>query len=120
MRGLTPALAGILSGHGQAGARGGMGRRGLGHPRPAAAAGELPTWRALVERGRRGVTRRAPVALLGGVAVLLTGLDPAGHGVFDILEHQPGATRRLPVSSRSILAPTWPQRLSDAGRRVVS
>ncbi|MGH2450141.1 MAG: alkaline phosphatase family protein, partial [Candidatus Limnocylindria bacterium] len=42
-----------------------------------------------------------------------------GHGVFDILEYRPGATRRLPVSSRSILAPTWPERLSEAGKTTL-
>ena len=49
----------------------------------------------------------------------LTGRDPAGHGVFDILEYRPGASRRMPVSWRSILAPTWPQRLSDANRTTL-
>jgi predicted AlkP superfamily phosphohydrolase/phosphomutase len=39
--------------------------------------------------------------------------------VFDILEYRPGASRRMPVSWRSILAPTWPQRLSEAGRSTL-
>src|SRR5919201_4233976 len=47
------------------------------------------------------------------------GLDPGGHGVFDILEYRPGVSRRLPVSSRSILAPTWPEHLSAAGKTSV-
>ena len=45
----------------------------------------------------------------------VTSLSAIAH----ILEHRPGQTRRMPVSSRSILAPTWPQRLSDAGRTVL-
>ena len=49
----------------------------------------------------------------------LTGRDPGGHGVFDILEYRPGAARRLPVSWRSILAPTWPQRLTEAGKTTL-
>ena len=39
--------------------------------------------------------------------------------MFDILEYRPGASRRMPVSYRSILAPTWPQRLSDAGKTTL-
>jgi predicted AlkP superfamily phosphohydrolase/phosphomutase len=36
----------------------------------------------------------------------MTGLNPAGHGVFDILEHKPGASKRLPVTYKSIKART--------------
>ena len=98
-----------------------MGRRGLGHPGsrclPRASSRTSP---ALIERGRRGVSRSCtPSHSWAAWPTFLTGRDPAGHGVFDILEHQPGASRRMPVSSRSILAPTWPERLSAAGRRVV-
>jgi predicted AlkP superfamily phosphohydrolase/phosphomutase len=78
--------------------------------------GELPALRALVERGRRGVSRSClPSHSWAAWPTFLTGRDPGGHGVFDILEYRPGATRRLPVSSRSILAPIWPERLSEAG-----
>ena len=84
---------------------------------PLLEAGELPNLAALIARGRRGVSRSClPSHSWAAWPTFLTGRDPAGHGVFDILEYRPGATRRLPVSSRSILAPTWPQRLSDAGR----
>jgi predicted AlkP superfamily phosphohydrolase/phosphomutase len=84
---------------------------------PLLAAGELPNLAALIERGRKGVSRSClPSHSWAAWPTFLTGRDPAGHGVFDILEYRPGATRRLPVSSRSILAPTWPQQLSDAGR----
>ena len=85
---------------------------------PLLAAGELPHLARLIERGRRGVSRSCtPSHSWAAWPTFLTGRDPAGHGVFDILEHQPGASRRMPVSSRSILAPTWPERLSQAGRR---
>src|SRR3954452_20163258 len=84
---------------------------------PLLAAGELPTVRALVERGRKGVSRSCmPSHSWAAWPTFLTGRDPGGHGVFDILEYRPGASRRLPVSSKSILAPTWPERLSEAGR----
>ena len=87
---------------------------------PLLAAGDLPNVAALIERGSRGVSRSClPSHSWAAWPTFLTGLDPAGHGVFDILEHRPGATRRMPVSSRSILAPTWPARLSEAGRRVL-
>jgi predicted AlkP superfamily phosphohydrolase/phosphomutase len=84
---------------------------------PLLAAGELPTLQALVDRGRRGVSRSClPSHSWAAWPTFLTGRDPGGHGVFDILEYRPGVTRRLPVSSRSILAPTWPERLSEAGK----
>jgi predicted AlkP superfamily phosphohydrolase/phosphomutase len=87
---------------------------------PLLAAGELPALAGLVERGSRGVSRSSvPSHSWAAWPTFLTGRDPAGHGVFDILEYRPGATRRLPVSSRSILAPTWPDRLSEAGKTTL-
>jgi predicted AlkP superfamily phosphohydrolase/phosphomutase len=87
---------------------------------PLLAAGELPALSALVERGRRGVSRSPlPSHSWAAWPTFLTGRDPAGHGVFDVLEYRPGATRRLPVSFRSILAPTWPERLSEAGKTTL-
>jgi predicted AlkP superfamily phosphohydrolase/phosphomutase len=87
---------------------------------PLLAAGELPALRSLADRGRRGVSRSSlPTHSWAAWPTFLTGRDPAGHGVFDVLEYRPGATRRLPVSSRSILAPTWPERLSEAGKTTL-
>jgi predicted AlkP superfamily phosphohydrolase/phosphomutase len=87
---------------------------------PLLTAGELPTVQALVERGRRGVSRSClPSHSWAAWPTFLTGRDPGGHGVFDVLEYRPGATRRLPVSSGSILAPTWPTRLSEAGKTTL-
>ena len=87
---------------------------------PLLDAGELPALASLVARGRRGVSRSSlPSHSWAAWPTFLTGRDPAGHGVFDILEYRPGATRRLPVSSRSILAPTWPERLSEAGKTTL-
>jgi predicted AlkP superfamily phosphohydrolase/phosphomutase len=84
---------------------------------PLLAAGHLPNLAALIDRGRKGVSRSClPSHSWAAWPTFLTGRDPAGHGVFDILEYRPGATRRLPVSSRSILAPTWPSQLTAAGR----
>ena len=87
---------------------------------PLLAAGDLPTLAGLLERGRRGVTRSClPSHSWAAWPTFLTGRDPGGHGVFDILEYRPGATRRLPVTSRSILAPTWPERLTEAGKTTL-
>jgi predicted AlkP superfamily phosphohydrolase/phosphomutase len=87
---------------------------------PLLAAGELPALRGLVERSRRGVSRSClPSHSWAAWPTFLTGRDPGWHGVFDILEYRPGATRRMPVSSRSILAPIWPDRLSEAGKTVL-
>ena len=87
---------------------------------PLLEAGELPSLQALLERGRRGVSRSClPSHSWAAWPTFLTGRDPGGHGVFDILEYRPGAARRMPVSWRSILAPTWPERLTEAGKTTL-
>ena len=87
---------------------------------PLLEAGELPALAALVKRGRRGVSRSClPSHSWAAWPTFLTGRDPGGHGVFDILEYRPGAARRLPVSANSILAPTWPERVSAAGKTTL-
>jgi predicted AlkP superfamily phosphohydrolase/phosphomutase len=87
---------------------------------PLLEAGELPALAALIERGRRGVSRSClPSHSWAAWPTFLTGRDPGGHGVFDILEYRPGAARRLPVSANSILAPTWPERVSAAGKTTL-
>jgi len=84
---------------------------------PLVAAGDMPALQGLLERGRRGVSRSCmPSHSWAAWPTFLTGRDPGGHGVFDILEYRPGASRRLPVSSRSILASTWPDRFTSAGK----
>ena len=50
----------------------------------------------------------------------MTGLNPAGHGVFDILEHKPGQSRRLPVTYRSIQARTIFDDADAAGRTTLA
>ena len=87
---------------------------------PLLQAGALPNLAALIARGHRGVSRSIiPSHSWAAWPTFLTGLDPAGHGVFDILEHKPGASRRMPVSSHSILAPTWPQRMTEAEKTTL-
>lgn len=49
----------------------------------------------------------------------LTGKHPAGHGVFDFIERDPGRPdARIPVTSGSIKATTFIEYLSDSGRDV--
>jgi predicted AlkP superfamily phosphohydrolase/phosphomutase len=87
---------------------------------PLLETGELPALSALIDRGRKGVSRSClPSHSWAAWPTFLTGRDPGGHGVFDILEYRPGASRRMPVSFRSILAPTWPERLSEAGKTTL-
>jgi predicted AlkP superfamily phosphohydrolase/phosphomutase len=87
---------------------------------PLLAAGDLPAVKSIIERGRRGISRSCmPSHSWAAWPTFLTGRDPGGHGVFDILEYRPGASRRLPVSSHSILAPTWPARLSESGKTSI-
>jgi predicted AlkP superfamily phosphohydrolase/phosphomutase len=87
---------------------------------PLLEAGELPALQGLLERGRRGVSRSClPSHSWAAWPTFLTGRDPGGHGVFDILEYRPGAARRMPVSWKSILAPTWPERVSEAGKTTL-
>jgi predicted AlkP superfamily phosphohydrolase/phosphomutase len=50
----------------------------------------------------------------------MTGLNPAGHAVFDILEHKPGVSKRLPITSRSIKARTILHDMSDAGKTTIA
>ena len=56
---------------------------------------------------------------MGGVAHLSHRPDPAGHGVFDILEHKPGREPAAAGVVASILAPIWPQRMTEAGRTTL-
>jgi predicted AlkP superfamily phosphohydrolase/phosphomutase len=87
---------------------------------PLLEGGELPALASLIERGQKGVSRSClPSHSWAAWPTFLTGRDPGGHGVFDILEYRPGASRRMPVSFRSILAPTWPARLSEAGKSTL-
>ncbi len=85
--------------------------------RPMLDAGELPTLASLIERGAYGgCLSTVPSHSWCAWPSFMTGLGPAGHAVFDILEHKPGRSKRLPVTYRSIRARTVFADLSDAGR----
>lgn len=84
-------------------------------------AGELPNLAVLIERGAHGdCLSTVPSHSWCAWPSFMTGLNPAGHGVFDILEYKPGASRRLPVTYRSIKAPTMFDDLSLAGRTTIA
>jgi predicted AlkP superfamily phosphohydrolase/phosphomutase len=75
--------------------------------RPMLEAGELPNLAAMIDRGVHGdCLSTVPSHSWCAWPSFMTGLNPAGHGVFDILEHKPGASKRLPVTYKSIKART--------------
>jgi predicted AlkP superfamily phosphohydrolase/phosphomutase len=85
--------------------------------RPMLDAGELPNVAGLIERGAYGdCLSTVPSHSWCAWPSFMTALNPAGHGVFDILEHKPGASRRLPVTFNSIKARTIFEDFSDAGK----
>ena len=74
---------------------------------PMLDAGELPNLKSLIERGAYGdCLSSVPSHSWCAWPTFMTGLNPAGHGVFDILEHKPGVTKRLPVTYKSVKART--------------
>jgi predicted AlkP superfamily phosphohydrolase/phosphomutase len=83
--------------------------------RPMLDAGELPTLAGLIEKGAYGdCLSTVPSHSWCAWPSFMTGLNPAGHGVFDILEHKPGVSKRLPITYRSIKAPTIFEDFSSA------
>lgn len=83
--------------------------------------GELPHLARLMERGAHGdCLSTVPSHSWCAWPSFMTGLNPAGHGVFDILEYKPGAAKRLPVTYRSIKARTTLDDLTSAGRTTIA
>ncbi|MGH2820936.1 MAG: alkaline phosphatase family protein [Actinomycetota bacterium] len=89
--------------------------------RPMLDAGELPNLAALIERGAHGeCLSTVPSHSWCAWPSFFTAVNPAGHGVFDILEHKPGASKRLPVTYRSVKARTIFDDFSDAGKTTLA
>jgi predicted AlkP superfamily phosphohydrolase/phosphomutase len=82
--------------------------------------GALPNLKALVDRGSRSVLRSTiPTHSWAAWPSFLTGVDPADHGVYDILETVPGTHKQYPVTYRSIKERTFVADLSAADRTGV-
>ena len=80
-------------------------------------AGELPVLSGLIQRGAYGdCLSTVPSHSWCAWPTFMTGLNPAGHAVFDILEHKPGVSKRLPITYRSIKARNIFQDFTDAGK----
>jgi predicted AlkP superfamily phosphohydrolase/phosphomutase len=79
--------------------------------------GHLPNLGALLERGGRAVLK-APLPNHSWSAwpSFMTGVEPADHGVYDILEARGGSKRQFPVTFRSIRERTF---LADLARAAV-
>jgi predicted AlkP superfamily phosphohydrolase/phosphomutase len=89
--------------------------------RPLLDSGELPNLAGMIERGAHGeCLSTVPSHSWCAWPSFMTGLGAAGHAVFDILEHKPGVTRRLPVTYRSIKAPTIFDDLSAADKTTLA
>lgn len=87
---------------------------------PLLDAGALPSLKALIARGRRGVLRSTiPTHSWSAWPSFLTGVEPPDHGVYDILEGRPGGGRMLPVTFHSIRERTFLSDLTATGRETV-
>jgi predicted AlkP superfamily phosphohydrolase/phosphomutase len=83
---------------------------------PLLESGALPNLAALISRGGRTVLKSTlPTHSWAAWPSFLTGVDPADHGVYDILESRAGKGRQYPVSFRSIRERTFVHDLTRAG-----
>jgi predicted AlkP superfamily phosphohydrolase/phosphomutase len=82
--------------------------------------GCLPNLSAMLAEGARGnLESTIPSHSWAAWTTFMTGVNPGGHGVYDFVERHPtDPGKRIPVSSRSIKAPTFFERLSNAGREL--
>jgi predicted AlkP superfamily phosphohydrolase/phosphomutase len=79
--------------------------------------GALPNLQALIDRGQKDVLRSTvPTHSWAAWPSFLTGVDPADHGVYDILETVPGTHKQYPVTYKSIKERTFVEDLSAAGK----
>ncbi|HJP65470.1 MAG TPA: alkaline phosphatase family protein [Actinomycetota bacterium] len=82
--------------------------------------GAVPNLAALIDRGGRTVLRSTlPTHSWTAWPSFLTGVDPAEHGVFDILDGR-GGSKQFPVTYRSIKERTFLEDLSRAGVETLS
>jgi len=85
-----------------------------------AEAGALPTFRSLLRRGLRGVTRNPPGLFVGAIwPSFYTGVSPAKHGRYCYLQLKPGTYDFYSTHTPNFVKrePFW-NALSRAGRKV--
>src|SRR6266487_2657727 len=82
--------------------------------------GVLPNLASLIGRGAKGVLRSTiPTHSWAAWPSFLTGVDPADHGVYDILESVPGTHKQYPVTYKSIKERTMIADLTAAGKQTL-
>ncbi|MBW8863281.1 MAG: alkaline phosphatase family protein, partial [Acidobacteria bacterium] len=84
------------------------------------ARGLLPNLESVISGGGRGALwSTIPSHSWSAWSSFLTGINPAGHGVWDFVERDPAdPDRRIPVSSTSIRRLAILDQLSSAGLEV--
>ena len=82
--------------------------------------GALPNLQALAARGSRSTLKSTiPTHSWAAWPSFMTGVNPADHGVYDILETVPGTHKQYPVTFKSIKERTFLADLDAAGKEAV-